>query len=175
MRLTTLLSLIHHLVAAYPSQSTYRHHLQGIPPAFLPESSESRLWVESLAASLRAMNYTKYERLSRGPSYAQLCMVDSQSPSPHSKLASEALHVLVDSLRNKTREMMWRVIRSAYREVNCDPASGTTREWLTRSLVLSPSADENVALDDWLERKATEGQVRKKEGAAEGRWIICKV
>ena len=177
MRVTTLISLVHHLVAAYPSQGTFRQHLHGVPVSFLPASSDSRIWIESLTASLRAMNYAKFEQLSRPSSFAPLCTVDSHSQNSHSKLATEALHLLVEALRNKARENIWRIVRSAYREVNCDSASGSTREWLARSLSLpsvSPTS-ASVLLDDWLERKLTEGQVRKKDGVGEGRWIICKI
>ncbi|KAF7980025.1 hypothetical protein HWV62_40146 [Athelia sp. TMB] len=158
--------------AAYPSQSTFRQHLAGIPASLLPVSSDSRIWIESLTGSLRAMNYAKFEQLSRPSSFAPLCMVDSHSQNSHSELATEALHLLVEALRNKARENIWRIVRSAYREVNCDPASGSTREWLARSLALpsgSPTS-ANVLLDNWLERKLTEGQVRKKDGIGFGNW-----
>jgi len=114
-----------------------------------------------------------------------------------SNLPLEALCMLVEGLRNKARETTWLVLRSAYRELHCppDPAPSSgqdetktsvhspTSEWLARSLTLRPvlSEDQGVAnvaklVDEWLTRKCTEGEVRRKEGPGmEGRWIICKI
>jgi len=115
-----------------------------------------------------------------------------------SNLPLEALCVLVEDLRIKARETTWLVLRSAYRELHCSPdpapASGQdetktsvhspTSEWLARSLTLRPVLSEdqqgvaNIAklVEDWLNRKCAEGEVRRKEGPGmEGRWIICKI
>lgn len=131
------------------------------------------------------MNYSKFEELTRPASFAHLLQIPKESntscshPSRYANvtLAENALHTLIDSLRNKAREKTWQVVRSAYREITCHPNVGTTRDWLTRSLALPSVAQSAASLDvyDWLEKKSTEGQVRKKEGVEEGRWIICKV
>lgn len=95
---------------------------------------------------------------------------------PSINLATEAVHMLVDSLRASTREKTWAIIRSAYREFSLHLESETTRSWLERSLVLIPviPGAESVGLDQWLTKKSQDGQVRKKEGTIDGRWIVCK-
>jgi hypothetical protein len=192
--LTTLISLIHHLVAAYPSQSTFRQHLLSLPYSLLPSDSGSRLWIISLASCLRSLNYSKFEQMTRPSSFLSLLGVTHEPDRKKSSetvptstseltsysslnLAKRAFHALVDSLRIKAREKTWDVIRSAYRELACHPESGASRDWLERSLSL-PSivpACSGICVDEWLERKSQEGQVRKKDGASEGRWIVCKV
>lgn len=187
--LVVIISLIHHLVAAYPSQVTFRQHLHTLPSSLLPLDSESRVWITSLASNLRSLNYSKFEKLTRPSSFSPLFDVthkqDHRTSTLHSidclhssaDLANRALHVLIDSLRTKAREKSWHVIRSAYRELACHPGSGDTQDWLERSLALSsiiPAACESTALHEWLEKKSREGQVKQKDGA-EGRWIICKV
>lgn len=189
--LTTLISLIHHLVAAYPSQSTFRQHLLSLPYSLLSSDSGSRLWIISLASCLRSLNYSKFAKLTRPSSFLSLLGEPDRKKSfetvPTStseltsssglNLAKRAFHVLVDSLRIKAREKTWDVIRSAYRELACHPESGASRDWLEKSLSL-PSIDpacRGTCVDEWLERKSQEGHVRKKDGASEGTWIVCKV
>jgi hypothetical protein len=189
-RLVVIISLTHHLAAAYPSQVTFRQHLHTLPSSLLPLDSESRVWITSLAYNLRSMNYSKFEKLTRPSSFSPLFDVTQKQDHrtstldsigcPHSSadLANQALHALIDSLRTKAREKSWHVIRSAYRELACHSGSGDTRDWLERSLALPstiPAACESTALREWLEKKSREGQVRQKDGASEGRWIICKV
>ena len=192
--LTTLLSLVHHLAAAYPSQNTFRQHLRSLPHSLLCPDSQSHVWIASLASCLRSLNYSKFEELTRPSSFLSLLRVthepnrkDSSATVPTSisapldtsslNLAKRAFYALVDSLRTKAREKTWHVIRSAYRELACHSESGTSRDWLERSLSLQPivSACKGVDVDEWLENKSQEGQVRKKDGASEGRWIVCKV
>jgi hypothetical protein len=192
--LTTLISLIHHLVAAYPSQIPFRQHLHSLPSSMLPPDSSA--WIRSLASSLRLLNYSKFEELTRPPSLSPLLRAaHEQNPSAlsaaaststsenhdsHSanvNLANRALQTLVASLRSKAREKTWHVIRSAYRELGCDPESEATRNWLARSLALSSTipTGKYISVDEWLENKRRDGQVRKKDGGSEGKWIICKV
>jgi len=193
--LTTLLSLIHHLVAAYPSQVPFHQHLRSLPPSVLHQNSESIVWITSLASSLRSLNYSKFEALTRISSFSHFFMVPHELQSKTApaevsvstsetpgyscsgvNLANRALQTLVESLRSKAREKTWHVIRSAYRELACHPGFEATRGWLERSLALSAivPTDTRTDVDDWLEIKSLEGHVRKKEGASEGRWIICK-
>jgi len=191
--LTTLISLVHHLAAAYPSQSTFRQHLHSLPPSLRFPDSESCAWITSLASSLRSLNYSKFEELTRPSSFSHLLIVSNElGPKTSSKttpsesfdsvhssanLANRALQTLVEALRTTAREKTWHIIRSAYRELACHPESGATRDWLERSLAL-PSivpTGKAINLDDWLEKKCGEGQIRKKDGTTEGRWIICKV
>lgn len=189
---TTLVSLLHHLVAAYPSQGTFRQHLASLPKTLLPLESRSHKWIVSLALSLRSLNYSKFEEVTRHSSYTAFFEFQPtrnntpvNSPTSGSKPATaslfstddlprEAAHILVDALRTKAREKTWQIICSAYRELSCNPESRDTRDWLERSLTLSPGNSAVVDLDSWLEKKSEEGQVKKKDGAAQGRWILCK-
>jgi len=67
--LTTLLSLIHHLVAAYPSQSTFRQHLLRFHiPCYLRTQGHA-CGIISLASCLRSLNYSKFEELTRPSSF----------------------------------------------------------------------------------------------------------
>lgn len=195
--LTTILSLVHHLVAAYPSQTTFRQHLHSLASSLLPPDSEPSAWITSLAASLRSLNYHQFEKLTRPSSLFQLLKAVHQQqksktshatvptfasetfdpPCSNNNLANRALQTLVESLRLRAREKTWHVIRSAYRELACYPDSGTTRDWLERSLCLSSiiTTTKRLSVDEWLQTKSLEGQVRKKDGSSEGKWIICKV
>ena len=93
----------------------------------------------------------------------------------------EALAVLVDALLDRARSAAWDVLRTAYREVNlravpCAPAdmTGTTGQWLARSLVLGPRAAEKQdeeggvewyrVVEAWLEARLAKGEGRRKEG-----------
>lgn len=183
--LTVLISLLHHLVASYPSQSTYEQYLDTIPSSFLPKASEPRRWIDSVARSLRTRNIIKFDRLTDMTALLPLFQPleagenASKLPPPTMKattLAQKALCCLVDSLRQCAQETAWDVIRAAYREFACQQGSDITRDWLERSLCLKSvsSLGVSVALDEWLEKRASVGQVRPKEGV-EGRWIVCKV
>lgn len=196
--LTILISLVHLLAAAYPSQITFHQHLQSLSPSHLHPESESWTWINSLASSLRSLNYSKFEELTRPSSLSRILrgarenvaheqknsskvvptstLESLESPHSSANLASRALQTLVESLRSKAREKTWHVIRSAYRELACRPESGATRDWLARSLALSSivPTGKGIDVDEWLEMKSQEGQVRKKEDAAEGMWIVCK-
>ena len=106
--------------------------------------------------------------------------------------AEEALAVLVDALLDRARSAAWNVLRTAYRDVNlravpCAPAdmTGTTGQWLARSLVLGPRAagkhdgEGGVRwyrdVEAWLEARLGKGEARRKEGEGmEGRWILVK-
>ncbi|RPD77598.1 hypothetical protein L226DRAFT_532370 [Lentinus tigrinus ALCF2SS1-7] len=114
-------------------------------------------------------------------------------------LALEALGTLVEALLDKARGTTWAVLRSAYREVSLlavpvAPAnsSGTTAEWLVRSLVLRATGGNagdddvdvnvNVNVNDvvemaerWLDGRRARGEARRKEGEGmEGRWVLVK-
>ncbi len=115
-------------------------------------------------------------------------------------LALEAIGVLVEALLEKARGTTWSVLRTAYREVSlgATPSSsapahngrdtGTTGDWLARSLVLRTSraprttgshldggAVEQGRLEAWLEERCGKGEARRKEGEGmEGRWIFVK-
>ena len=128
-------------------------------------------------------NYAKFESLSCKKSVLEVIgesttTLDENEHRFHADndLGTRALLILVDSLRRKVGDSAWDTIRSAYRELSCDPTSLGTKTWLRRSLCL-----DSVVLDDsgsevegWLEQKLPLGHVRRKEGV-EGRWIICKV
>lgn len=200
--LTTLISLLHHLVSYYPSQGTFHQHLDSLPPSFLPKKSPAFVWLSSLCRSLRCHNYAKFEELTRSSSFSHLTAPslpsdDVESSPPHPKtytnpnrdLGRKALFHLVDLLRRKCREATWTIIRGAYRELTLTPhldadvLSGT-RAWLCRSLALASVSETatvtetgdgaGVDVDDWMEIKQKEGHVRPREGM-EGKWIICKI
>ncbi|KAJ7913488.1 hypothetical protein B0H13DRAFT_2004505 [Mycena leptocephala] len=148
---TVLVCLLHHLVAGYPSQREFRAHLTSVPKAFFPDGSAERVWITSVAGCIRARNYAKINKLTQVYSLP----VDDTTLSfalreSNPELPCKALYHLVDSLRNKTREMAWTVMRTAYRE-----------------LLVS------IDLNEWLDRESGLGHIRRKDGV-EGRWIVCK-
>ena len=176
IRITTLISLLHHLVAAYPSQSTFRQHLSLLPSSFIPPDSKAYKWVDGVTSSLRSLNYSKFEYLTRPSSFSDFLDLPPEPTTDSTRtLAHDALYYLVDALRSKSREKTWKVIRSAYRELA--PESTTTRGWLERSLVLHTvkPGGQDIVLDAWLAKKHEEGQLKRKEGASDCRWIVCKV
>jgi hypothetical protein len=182
---TILVSLLHHLVVAYPSQSLFQQHLDAIPSSLLPQHSPASKWINSLSRSLRTRNYIKFEELTRPSAITPLLensdllsdSFGSLSLSPqdgrHEGLPRQALYEIVDLLRNKARATSWDVIRSAYRELSCGTEAG---DWLTRSLCLKSLLPYGISAEaeQWLEQQSPLGHVRAKEGAV-GRWIVCKV
>jgi len=179
---SVLISLLHHLVTSYPSQSTYNQHHTQIS---LRNRSKASDWLISLTRSLRMCNYAKFENLSGKVTVLEVIgesttTVDGNELGFHanSDLGTRALLLLVDSLRRKAGDSAWDTIRSAYRELSCasDPTSLGTKTWLRRSLCLDSVVldDSSCEIESWLEQKLPLGHVRRKEGV-EGRWIICKV
>ncbi|KAJ7643863.1 hypothetical protein FB45DRAFT_896301 [Roridomyces roridus] len=162
---TVLVSLLQQLVAAYPSQREFHLSLDSAPKAFFPDGDPVRSWVKSVAACIRTRNYARLSHLTQG---SVLPIEQSLVSDSHKDLPREALYHLVDSLRRKTRDMAWTVIRFAYRELSCGGPEPDTRNWLQRSLGL-----QDVSLDGWLEQESGLGHVRRKE-EVEGRWILCK-
>ncbi|KAF8799023.1 hypothetical protein BYT27DRAFT_7202779 [Phlegmacium glaucopus] len=173
---SVLISLLHHLVTSYPSQSTYDQHRTQV---LLREQSRASSWLMSLTRSLRMRNYAKFEILSKKKTVLEVIKesttttLDESQSHANSDLGLRALLFLVDSLRRKAGDSAWDTIRSAYRELSCDP---TTKTWLRRSLCLDSVVLDNSSseVENWLEQKVPLGHVRRKEGV-EGRWIICKV
>jgi len=186
----TLISLLHHLVAGYPSQTTFHRHLSTIPSLFLPRGSQAYKWISSVASALRMNNYVKLEILTR-PSVIH--DVTSGSDATHEgpppsvssarcsmrhvdpKLADEATLALVGALQTKARMRIWLILRTAYRELWCQPEYDTS-QWLEKTLALNlrsadGTRDPNVGT--WLERREKDGDVRKKEGT-DNRWILVK-
>ncbi|KAJ6585327.1 hypothetical protein B0H19DRAFT_927507 [Mycena capillaripes] len=170
--LTILICLLHHLVAAHPSQREFHAYLASVPRAFFPNTSGAHVWITSLAGCIRARNYAKIDKLTQ----VSALPVDDIESESGPELPQKALFHLIDSLRNKTREMAWMVMRSAYRELSCqvDPHLNT-REWLERSLGLLSGipGKSSLGLDEWLDRESGLGHLRRKDGI-EGRWIVCK-
>ncbi|KAL0960740.1 hypothetical protein HGRIS_005763 [Hohenbuehelia grisea] len=174
-----LLSLLHYMIAEYPSQRSFRRHIDTLPTKLLPIDADSRQWVLHVAACLRTRNYTKFERLTRPAAYREYCGSSADAPGDDGSIqgpsAERAFYVLVDALRVKARGAAWMVIRSAYRELSCPADYDWTRAWLIRSLALEsvvPGARE-ASLDEWLEAESKLDHVRRKEGV-EGRWVVCK-
>ncbi|KAJ7078670.1 hypothetical protein C8R44DRAFT_825213 [Mycena epipterygia] len=182
---TVLICLLHHLVAAYPSQREFHSYMSSVPKTIFSDSSAARTWITSLAGCIRARNYAKIDKITQlsalpvddlGKSAVDQTVALSLSLESNRELAQKAFYHLVDSLRNKTREMAWTVMRAAYRELSCqvDPQLDT-RSWLARSLGLPSGIPGGYAidLDQWLEQESGLGHVRKKDGT-DGRWIVCK-
>lgn len=178
--LVTLISLLHHMVAAHPSQRTFHQHLSSIPPAFLPRGSDSYRWITSVASSIRTNNYARFEILTRSRPE------DASTPSPEPEtqssvrqldlgLADRAIVTLLDSLRVKARARTWLILRTAYRELWCEPGYDTS-QWLERTLALRsvrhPGGDAADACA-WLEDREKEGDARKKDGTDIG-WVLVK-
>ena len=175
-----LISLLHYLVTSYPSQSTYNQHRTQV---LLPKQSKVSVWLISLTRCLRMHNYAQFENLSGRKSI--LAVIEESTTSlgknehrsqANSDLGTRALLILVDSLRRKAGDSAWDIIRSAYRELSCQPTSLGTETWLRRSLCLDSVVldDPSFEVESWLEQKVPLGHVRRKEGV-EGRWIICKI
>ncbi|KAI0699956.1 hypothetical protein C8T65DRAFT_658729, partial [Cerioporus squamosus] len=96
-------------------------------------------------------------------------------------LALEALGTLVETLLDKARGTTWAVLRSAYREVSLravvpGTGTGTTGDWLVRSLVLrGDGGDPRARAERWLDERRARGEARRKEGEGmEGRWVLVK-
>lgn len=171
-----LISLVHYLTDHYPRQGVFQQHLDLLPPSFLPRDSETRKWITSLSASLRTHNYVKFAELTNPDAFAHF-VIDEADPSlsANDSTASLALQAVVDSLRRRSRDDTWNILRTSYREWSCQHGDNWTRTWLERCLVLrsvSPLG-QNTTVEQWLEGHAKDGHVRPKEGI-DGRWIICK-
>lgn len=192
---TVLLSLLHFLVAGYPSQSRYFEHLHSLPKSYLPADHPMRVWIQDLAQTLRSRNYARLDHLTNREACSRLIETDihtgtvvtEHSParpkkSPNIDLVLQALYTLAHTLRTKASETIWLVIRSAYRELSLPPPPAvepaSTRNWLCRSLALRPvvivdNSDEHCLVDAWMAKRQALGDVRPREGV-EGRWIVTK-
>ncbi|KAF9046082.1 hypothetical protein BJ165DRAFT_1345419 [Panaeolus papilionaceus] len=180
---TPLCSLLHHLVASYPSQGTYHQHLDTIPESLLPRKSKHAIWLFDIAKSLRRRNYAKFAQLSstKGLLSVLESRKDSGANSPDAtrdtlKFNDQALYLLLDSLRQKAGSNAWTILRASYRELSCDQANAGTKSWLINSLCLDSVSSFVVStdLDEWLKEREKLGHLRAKEGL-DGRWIVCKV
>ncbi|KAH8085411.1 hypothetical protein BXZ70DRAFT_1002308 [Cristinia sonorae] len=131
---SVLLSCLHFLVTAYPSQSRYAEHLASLGSTFLPPTAPHRQWLNDLTRTLRLRNYAKLEMLTNQDALSKLIPLNGSSKFPSSRnLAHDALEAIVEALRAKARETTWSVIRSAYRELHCPS-----------SQVLGPSASDTT-------------------------------
>ncbi|KAG1842989.1 hypothetical protein DFJ58DRAFT_805199 [Suillus subalutaceus] len=161
---SVLISLLHHLIAGYPSQKTYFEHLSCLSP------NEAYAWISNLATSLRTLNYIRVEALSRHDVYRHILSVSKSSDETNDelvRLSQDAVHALVERLRSKARDKAWVVLRSAYRELS---ASEETQTWMTKCLTAFNRAD----VREWMNERCRDGHLRPKEGTV-GRWIVCKV
>lgn len=173
---SVLMSLLHHLIAGYPSQKTYFEHLSHLSPNVLDRTSEAYVWISNLATSLRTLNHIKIEALSRKDVYRHILSISKSSDEADDelvRLSEDAVHALVERLRSKARDKAWVVLRSAYRELS---ASEETRTWMAKCLLLSTeqASASGVSLEEWMDGWCRNGHLRPKEGAV-GRWIVCKV
>ncbi|KAG6916318.1 hypothetical protein DXG01_007368 [Tephrocybe rancida] len=179
-----LISLLHHLSAAYPSQGTFRQFFDTIPAGFLPRTSAAFKWITGIAKSLRTQNYATFDVLSNSSNSLKLFERPedlsgsmnslSLSGGDSEKLSRQALLALTHSLRNKAQLTTWGIIRSAYRELLCN--SEETQIWLERSLCLQSAVPygRDITPEQWLEQHSTSGHTRLKEGV-QGKWLIYKV
>ncbi|KAF9262908.1 hypothetical protein L218DRAFT_866351 [Marasmius fiardii PR-910] len=179
--LTILISLLHELLIAYPSNGNYQQTLKtALRLGYFRRSSDAYLWINSLSSSLRTHNYSKFEELTRYETFSPF-MKNTEDPSDKSSsswLKEKAMVSMVDQLRAKCRDKTWSILRSAYRELACHEESGT-RGWLIRSLALQSAATSEgkrseAVLDDWLEEKSSLGHVQRKEGV-QHRWLLARV
>lgn len=182
---TVLISLLHHLVEHYPSQSLYHQQLGSTPKEFLPPDCQTRKWLDSLTKSLRTRNFANFSTLSDKSAILSLLQspVEQKSPPETSTLSqarnnlgrTAVLHLL-QALRKKAADTSWNVIRSAYRELTVDEITTETASWLSRSLCFQSllDYDPDIDVETWLVDRIPLGHVRRKEGV-DGRWIICKV
>ena len=187
LRLATLLvSLLYHLATTYPSQSTFRKHLDSIPHALLPRDSKAHQWISALARSLRTKNYPQFDRLSQvsiivstlSEPVGGLLTIASLTTAPRADASRELAHgailTTLHALRAKARDTFWAVLRSAYNELAYTPSAGDSKQWLARSLCLESPLSEDLTMDPetWLDDQARAGQVLAKEGV-KGRYL-CK-
>ncbi|KAG1766156.1 hypothetical protein EDD22DRAFT_878631 [Suillus occidentalis] len=170
---SVLMSLLHHLIAGYPSQKTYFEHLSRLSPNVLDRTSEAYVWISNLATSLRTLNHIRVEALSRHDVYSHILAVSKSSNEINNALSQDAVRALVERLRSKARDKAWVVLRSAYRELS---ASEDTRTWMAKCLLLSTgqTCASGLSLEEWIDGRCRDGHLRPKEGAV-GRWIVCKV
>lgn len=172
---TVLISSLHNLISAYPSQSLFRDRLSVVPHDLFPTNSPARVWLSSVSSSLRSRNFVKFDEVTRKSGFAHL--LDNSYKLGGQQLCDDAIRVLVDKLRKVSRTVAWTVIRHAYRELSFGVELEGTRDWLERSLALqpvAPGAETGVSVEQWLQKKEAEGHIRRKEGAA-NKYIICKV
>ncbi|KAF4591017.1 hypothetical protein EYR40_009614 [Pleurotus pulmonarius] len=171
-----LVSLVHCLTEQYPRQGVFQQHFDLLPPSFLPRDSAARKWITSVAASLRTHNYVKFAELTHPDAFSHFTAGKaSPSASADNSTAHLALQAVVDSLRRRSRDETWNILRTSYREWSCQHDYDYTRTWLEKSLVLtsvSPSG-QNITAEQWLEGHTKDRHVRPKEGV-DGRWIVCK-
>lgn len=195
---TTLVSLLHFLVAAYPSHSRCFEHLHSLPSNFLPSNSDAGRWLRQVTRTLRQGNYSLLERLTERAActhFADIHITSKPAPggvpgrsnklsaSASVNLALEALCTLLNALRTKARESSWTILRSAYRELSCpkntEDVLSEPHQWLLNTLALRPvapsdeSRDEAALVDAWIEKRCAMGDLRPREGV-DGRWIVCK-
>ncbi|KAG1748549.1 hypothetical protein EDB19DRAFT_1682308 [Suillus lakei] len=173
---SVLISLLHHLIAGYPSQKAYFERLSCLSPNVLDRTSEAHAWISNLATSLRTLNHIRFEALSRHDVYRHLLPVSKASDETHhalDRLSQDAVHALVERLRSKARDKVWVVLRSAYRELS---ASEETQTWIAKCLLLSTeqASTSGLSLEEWIDGRCRDGHLRPKEGAV-GKWIVCKV
>ncbi|KAJ8691369.1 hypothetical protein PTI98_010953 [Pleurotus ostreatus] len=171
-----LISLVHYLTDQYPRQGVFQQHLDLLPSSFLPRGSEARKWITSVSASLRTHNYVKFAELTHPDAFSHFVVGEGDpSPSANDSAARLALQAVVDSLRRKSRDDTWSILRTSYREWSCQDGFDWTRTWLEKCLVLrsvSPHG-QNMTAEQWLEGHAKDDHVRPREGI-DGRWIVCK-
>ncbi|KAI8971184.1 hypothetical protein BD414DRAFT_501251 [Trametes punicea] len=160
----------------------------------------TRDWLLELARCLRRRNYALLDTLTRRAVYSRLvphrreqakASADGAAEAAPPDLALEAVGTLVESLLDQARDTTWRVVRTAYREVNLRAVptgaveENTTAVWLARSLVLrrmlprkdrtEPASVMFDVVEAWLDERCAKGEARRKGGEGmEGRWSFMK-
>lgn len=193
--ISSLLSVLYHITASYPSQLTASKHLATIPSSLFPTDSVEYQWVKILSQNLRRRNFYQFERMTRreeihkalfAPSASSSDDTQTTSQYPSRPLAKQAIYSIARRLRVQTRQTTWPIIRAAYRELWLsyfiqDPdllqqdVKGT-RAWLSDVLCFAERSDSGGYQDgidrrsdgnlgEWMREQAETGSVRPKEGA----------
>ncbi|KAH9936591.1 uncharacterized protein B0H18DRAFT_974534 [Fomitopsis serialis] len=162
---TTLLSLFHHLLLGYPSQTRFHEHLHSLPRTFLPRDGAAYRWLAHLTHCLRTSNYAKLQELTDRGAFERFFEASTEASGgrgapvrtgDHSdkpegarqragpyNLALEAMYTLVEGVRAKARATVWLIMRSAYRELHCLPPPVNSSK---------TGAEEPSPTSEWLAR-----------------------
>ncbi|KAF5360592.1 hypothetical protein D9756_004611 [Leucocoprinus leucothites] len=137
--MSLLISLTHHLITQYPSQSLYHQQQTSVPKDWLPQITHN--WLRSLTYNLRSGNYYQLSILTSEKHVGQVLELHTHGDTSkadvttelHNELAIRALRTVVDVLRSKARDSTWKIMKAAYREIWFEEPYDT-RRWLCFSL-----------------------------------------
>jgi len=159
--------LLHHLRLQYPAQSDFLTEVHKSKT-----SSQLREHAKAIAASLRRNNYAFLEKLTDLNEGGSLSLIIHQT-HPNEPIFGYTIRALISQIRERAREEAWKGLKSAYRELTVDAASG---DWLKRSLLIDPNEfgyERDQEIHAWLEKRLTQGEIALKEGT-KSRFLIRK-